>query len=246
MNTGIEHQRNRASLGAWAGVVVVAVLGIHLAGCNEVEEKVPPPKVETVTQYGLTLDENATPQQVAYVLLRSLAEDVQAAQAKPPQRDAQKNANMITWSLAAPDEIEKRLLDGRRLLSKKATRPDSLGVDRDKQIYAVVNLWAPIVAYYVSSFDKDPQTAMARMKVRRALELTGDEVLYEVWPDPSRPDKDRHQTLSINLVRQKGTDSAKEYCRVARVGFAPRVARPTTAPSRVLTTQPATRPMKED
>jgi hypothetical protein len=164
---------------------------------------------------------------------------VQAAQAKPPRREDQKKANMITWSLAAPDEIERRLLDGRRMLDKNAPRPETLGADRDKQIYAVVNLWAPIVAYYVNSFDQDAQTAMNRMRVQSAGALTGGAVLYEGWPEPSRPDADRHQTLTINLVQQKGADPTKTYWRVARVAFAPRAIRPATAPARMPTTRPA-------
>ena len=222
-------------MGVRAAMVLAAVLGAYLAGCNEAEESVPPSKVEGVTAYGVTLDQKASPQDVAYVLLRSLAEDVQAAQAHPPRREDQKKANMITWSLAAPDEIERRLVEGRKMLTQGAAPANSLGPDRDKQIYAVVNLWAPIVAYYVDSFDKDRDKATQRMTVRTAQGVTGLEVLYDVWPDPSRPDKDRHQTLSINVVMEKG------YYRVARVSFVTPPAKPKVVPLRVPATQPATR-----
>jgi hypothetical protein len=229
--------------GLWVGVVIGALLGMQLAGCGEAEEKAPAAKVEAVTAYGVTLDENATPQQVVYALLRSLAEDVQAAQAKPPRKEDQKHANLITWSLSAPGELEKRILEGQQTLNPGQPKLTALGADRDKRIYSVVNLWAPIVAYYIGSFDTDEKTAMARMKLRTARELPGVEVQYEVWPDPAKPDAERHQWLSINLVKEKSTtDPNKEYWRVTRVAFSPHAAKVTTRPATATATQPATQP----
>lgn len=226
-------RRQHGWRGLWwlaPGVAALALSG----GCTDPEENIPPAEVKTVTAYGMTLDPSATPQQVAYVLLRSLAEDVQAAQDHPPRPKDQKAANLITYSIAAVDEIERRILA--MVSENKPTQPGaaSLGKDRSKDIYRVVNYWAPIVAYYVGSFDQDPQAAMARMRVVQMAEGRTAQVLYEVWPEASRPDADRHQTLAIELVKEKGPGG--EYWRVARVTYAPK----TTRPAGGAATRPAT------
>lgn len=220
---------------AVTGGLALAVVACLTGGCQDAADTLPPPEVKTVTAYGQTLDESATPQQVAYVLLRSLAEDVQAAQAKPPRREDQKQANLITWSVAAPNTIEQRILSTAREHAKDPARFQSLGENRKKEIYRVVNQWAPIVAYYVASFDQDPETAMSRMHVRPSPNGQVTHILYEVTPDPTRPDVDQRRTLDIELVKEKGADG-KEYWRVARVGYIGLGTRPTTQPAG---TQPA-------
>jgi hypothetical protein len=248
MMTRTQLRQYRASLAAWAAVAVGVVLAAELAGCTEAEDRVPPAKVETVTAYGMTLDQNATPQQVTYVLLRSLADDVHAAQAHPPRSDEQKAANMITWSVAAPNVIEQRLLESLRTLSKNPASITSLGKDRNKEIYRVVNLWAPIVAYYVDSFDKDPQAAMNRMRVLPSGNGQIIHVLYDVWPDASRPDAGRHETLDVELVREKASEGSGDYWRVARIAYLPPqgshvMTQPAVTPMLRPTTRPALRPM---
>lgn len=210
--------------------MLFVLIGCLAGGCVDSTDRLPPPKVETVTAYGMTLDESATPKQVAYVLLRSLAEDVKASQAQPPDREAQREANLITWSVAAPNVIEQRILATARQQANDPNRYKSLGENRKQEIYRVVNLWAPIVAYYVGSIDKDPQAAMERMQVQSSSEERVAHVFYEVWPDASRPDADRHQTLDIELVKEKGEDG-KEYWRVARVGYRAQATGAATAPT---------------
>jgi hypothetical protein len=214
---------------AVTGGLALAALACLTGGCRDAEDTLPPPETRTVTTYGQTLDESATPQQVAYVLLRSLAEDVQAAQATPRRAEDQKQANLITWSVAAHNAIEQRILSTAREHAKDPARFQSLGKNRKREIYRVVNWWAPIVAYYVNSFDEDPQTAMSRMNVRTSPNGQVTHIFYEVAPDPSRPDADRRRTLDIELVREKGADG-KEYWRVVRVGYLGPGTQPASRP----------------
>ncbi|GMV98332.1 MAG: hypothetical protein AMXMBFR83_26830 [Phycisphaerae bacterium] len=200
-----------------------------VGGCSDPEEAVPPAKVEAVTHYGVTLDESATPQQVVYVLLRALADDVKAARSH--RHEDQKKAALATWSLAAPGEIERRLLEAYRKSSPNPARYASLGAGRDKAIHRIVNLWAPIVAFYVGSFEQDPARAMARMRVS-SQSASSAVVLCEVWPDPPGPDEafNGHQLLRVELARETGGEG-KQYWRVARVSFQPMYPRPATRPA---------------
>lgn len=222
----------------WLGALTA--LSALLGGCADPTEDVPPAKVTSVTHYGLTLDESASPQQVAYVLLRSLAEDVRAAQAH--KTEEQKQAALVTWSLAAPSEIERRILDTLRKTAKDPTKYKSLGAKRDQEIHRIVNLWASIVAFYVGSFDTDAASAIGRMNVSQPRENEAV-VLYEAWPDPPTPQEEfnRHHLIRVELVKEPG-DAEKQYWRVARVSFQPIIPRPATRPARTATTQPTTMP----
>lgn len=241
-------------MGTWSLTVVAGIfLAAAVGGCTNEEKDVPKAEVKPVTAYGITLDESATPQQVTYVLLRSLADDVHAAQAHPPRPEDQKKANLITVDVCAPNEIEQRILRALREAAKDPGKVTSLGKDRDREIYKVVNAWGSIVAYYVDSFDKDPATgatigqdaAMGRMRMRiwpngrpgsNTTKPTAN-VDYEVWPDPSKPDANRHQTLDVELVKE--TAGGKEYWRVVRVAYVSPASRPATQPAGAM---PASQP----
>ncbi len=219
----------RAAPVALLPAVVALVL---LAGCTPHDDPVPPPAAGPVTAYGLTLDEHATPQQVAFVLLRALADDVQAAQAH--RHDDQRSALALAWSLAAYDVIEQRLIE-----SHNRTRPtapvSSLGADRDRRIWQVVHFWAPIVAHYVPGFDVDFQTAADRMLVALSQDRRSAHVFYPTMRDPSQaePAAQERAVVDVELHMHKAGD--KEYWRVARVAF--------TGPRQLLAhTRPATAP----
>jgi hypothetical protein len=225
-----------------------------LGGCTaDPEHKdIPPAEVKTVQAYGLTLDENASPQQVTYVLLRAIADDVKSAQAQQNPslsgearrelREKQKAAMKTTYALAAYSVIEKRVLEVLNL--SRVDKKQSLGDERDQQLYDFVHQWAPIVAYYVPSFPTDFADALTRMPVVTAPDGKRAEVTFEASHNPTASsDKDREPvTMAIELAKEPGA-GGKEYWRVARVGYLGRPgvirALPTT---RIAATAPASRP----
>ena len=186
-----------------------------LTGCTE-EHDIPAAKTEVVSAYDQTLDAAASPKQVAYVLLRTLADDVRAAQAH--QHEAQEQAIEQAFSLAAFDEIEKRVLNVKNAMSKSS----SLWGDRYKQIYEVVYRWAPIVAHYIDSFDQDFASASAKMTMRETHEGAIAHVYYPVVHDPNETDSEKIQSaiVHIELARQAASSGDEKYWRVAKVTFA--------------------------
>ena len=217
----------RSLLGSWQlGLVLMASVGIlAMTGCTG-EKPVPPAKVQTVTAYGLTLDENATPEQVAFVLLRSLADDVQAAQAH--EHVKQEEALHRTFSLAAYNTIERRFIEA--ATHSKARQQNSLGEKRDRKLFEVVELWGSIVAYYVPSFDTDPQQAMAKMQSIQQGKAVHIRYPVAHVPSASDPAQRQEQTLDIELTQEQA--DGKSYWRVARIDYVPKVAlSPTTTPA---------------
>lgn len=185
-----------------------------------------------VTAHGVTLDENATPQEVTFVLLRTFADDMAAARAG--DREAQKKALNETFALAAHDQIERRLL--KSFNRAKPVPRESLGTSKAEDILNVVNLWTPIVGYYVEGFDTELEPAVQRMKLIRQ---NGEEALihYPVHHVPSEEHpKPDDATLAVELT--KVSAGGRSYWRVVRVYFdsAPRAAttRPATEPAATL------------
>ncbi len=226
-------QRPVSSVRPLSAALVAAVAALVLfTACASHEDPVPPPATGPVTACGLTLDEHATPQQVAFVLLRALADDVQAAQTH--RREDQRAAQELAWSLAAYDVIAERLIE-----SHNRTRPgapiSSLGADRDRRIWQVVHFWAPIVAHYVPGFDVDFQAAADKMLVAMSQDRRSAHVFYPTMRDPSQvePAAQERAVIDVELHMQKAGD--QEYWRVARVAF--------TGPRQLLAhTRPATAP----
>jgi len=215
-----------------AMLLAVAAMSVcMLAGCQK-DVDIPPIEVKQVEAYGLTLDENATPQQVVYVLLRSLRDDFEAAQAK--DRVRQKEAFATTFSVAAFSEIETRLVKAFAAQSG-AKKANGLGEHRDQKVYEVIYHWAPIVGYYINSFDADPDQAIAQMRLMTSADGTNAHVHYDVSHDPQESDPAKKQlaTLDVELVKEKASAGSKMYWRVARVAFqgAPRRISPTSAPA---------------
>ena len=200
---------------------LVAAAG--LSGCRQPVE-IPPTEVKTVEAYGVKLDELATPQQVTFVLLRSMRDDVEAAQAGDRQR--QKQAFRVTFSLGAFSEIEKRLSRG---LGRDENT--GLGESRERKIYDVIYHWAPIVGHYVRSFDLDEKTAVERTRATIRPNNTLAVVQYDVAHDPaaSEPAERQAVVLEVTLTREKATAGTGEFWRVARVDFRGPATRPVTS-----------------
>jgi hypothetical protein len=207
---------------------------LFCSGCSK-HEDIPPMTVKPVTAYGLTLDASASPKKAAYALLRSLRADVEAAQSH--DRQAQREAFETTFSLAAYSRIDKRL--------RAALKPEGKS-ERDgsgeknlwrEQIYEVINHWAPVVAYYVESFDTDLDRALAKMQSTvggpNGSEAT---VLYPVCHDPAAtaPDARERVILRIDLVKTPASKGREQFWRVVWVGFrgpAPKHGEPTPQPA---------------
>jgi len=197
-------------------VLPVAAAGAFWAGCAS-EEPAPRAVVKPVTAYGLTLDENATPKQVAFVLLRSIADDVQAAQARETNR--QKEALRLTYSLAAYSTIARRIGESQ----EQPTEPARSRV-RDKRLYVSVKDWASIVAHYVASFDTDYAAAARKMHVR--TQTTGTvHLLFDACHNPAETDPARQETATIEIELTREPAGPLSYWRVAKVSFAPLATR---------------------
>lgn len=203
----------------WPAVVLAAVVG----GCTSVSDA-PPAKVEAVTAYGMTLDESATPEQVAFVLLQAIRDDVEAAQARDRERHRQ--AVELQYAIAAYSTIEERLLG----VFSRADGTGDLGDLREQRLYDVVKQWGAIAAHYVRSFDAEFDAAAERLRVERRGEPERVHVLYDVCHDPSATDPAQRQPATLEIELAIETEGADKYWRVARVDF--RRPRPAaTAPA---------------
>ena len=113
---------------------------------------IPSVTVRAVTHYGVTLDEPASPEQVAYVLLRAIRDDFLAG-----DEAAREAALAIQFDVCAARELAAR-------------NPTS--AHRDEFIYSIVHHWTPTVSHYVHDFEPDWAKSQGRF-VRRDLPSAG-------------------------------------------------------------------------
>jgi hypothetical protein len=219
------------------GLVVLAGMLAGLgtvSGCsNPAEAEVPKAEVKTVEAYGVTLGPEASPQQVSWVLLKSVADDYAAARAK--DAEAQKKAQATTMAVAAPNKIEERLVQTANQINPNLKK-QSLGEDRDRKIFKTVHYWAPIVGHYVASFaNMDLQTFVRESWVTTTPDGQIAHVYLPVSHDPAQTDpaKAETATLNIELSREKAEAGGPEYWRVSRVQFLGRQFRAPTVPAEV-------------
>ena len=189
--------RERAVLlliaGAWAAGLTGCSRDVRLANKNIRSVTVRP-----VTHFGISLDEAATPREVAYVALRAIREDFLAA--TPEAREA---ALGKQFDVAAANVIQ----------TKNRTH-----LKRDEYVHNVVYRWTPTVSNYVNSFDTEWENANRRL-LRRVQkpdqgggnELEECEVLLEV-DDPSG-DPNARVVIIVWLAKDSG------YWRVVHLGF---------------------------
>lgn len=184
---------------ALAGMAALLALG----GCTKKAPEIPTPRTQTVSAYGVTLDPDAGPELVTYVLLRALADDVHAA--REGNREAQKKAQDLAFSLAAYDAIEPRLI-GR--LNKRSMRTiTDLGESRNALLYDYVLNWGKIVAYYADGIPTEPDVAIASMVTSESKDGQSVHVYVPMIHDPAENDPETRETatLEVTLVRQKAT-----------------------------------------
>ena len=117
------------------------------------DRRIPHVVVETVSDQGVELGPQASPQDVVYVLLHAIRDDVLAG----ADREARRQALLRQMGVCDADyiyELYQSIMGPRAVYS------------RDEWVYKKVHLWAPTLAYYVDSFDCDLGSAKARMSVR--------------------------------------------------------------------------------
>lgn len=220
-----EASHPRVNTGPYTGtrLVMAACLlaTLSLSGCTNPEPEPPELTVETVEAYDVTLDEDATPKQVGYVLLRALRDDVLAAQ--EGKRKEQREAHELAFRLSAPTLIGERIPENQ---VRAAADPDQ---ERDARIFDITYHWAPIVAHYIESFPTDLAEARARFEL---IEGQVDNKAYLTIPLTHNPDAsdpaDRGEvTLKIELFKE--TAGEKTFWRVARLSYVGTA--PATAPT---------------
>lgn len=182
-------------------VATVGVLAVW-CGCGSdsrlAGRKVRSATVRSVTHYGLTLDQQASPEQVAFVLLRAIRDDVSAK-----SREDREAALDKQFDVCAANVLQKK-------------NPTKL--PRDEFIHGVVYHWAPTVAHYTGDFETEWDKAAARL-VRKKSTADSEaspeecEVRMEL-ADPNGDPKAR-VVMVIWMVRDEG------LWRVTHLGFDP-------------------------
>ena len=157
-------------------------------------------KVGTVAHYGVTLDENATPQQVAYVLLRAVRDDFLAR--TPEDRE---KALDVQFDLCAANEIETR---------------NRTAMSRTEYLYNVVYRWTPTVSHYVHDFETEWEEADKRFILHTPLSNANStskakECSVLMGLNDPGGDPNARVVMVVWLVRDKG------FWRVLHLGFDP-------------------------
>lgn len=154
--------------------------------------------VRSVTHYGVTLDQQAAPEQVAFVLLRAIRDDV-AAKSKEDREAALDKQ----FDLCAANVLQKR---------------NRTSMPRDELIHSVVYHWAPTVSHYVGDFETDWGKAAPRFirgKAAKDSKASPEETeVYMELADPSGDPKAR-VVMVIWMVQDGG------FWRVTHLGFDP-------------------------
>jgi hypothetical protein len=152
--------------------------------------------VRSVTHYGVTLDQQAAPQQVAFVVLRAIRDDVSAKTKEDREAALDKQ-----FDVCAANVLQKR---------------NRTSMPRDEFVHSVVYHWAPTVSHYVGDFETDWSKAAARLvrtKPNTDSKANADETeVYMELADPSGDPKAR-VVMVIWMVQDGG------FWRVTHLGF---------------------------
>lgn len=190
----------------WVGALLLCGLGLSVwGGCKRdvrlAGRELRSVTVGTVTHYDVTLDRDASPQQVAYVLLRAIRDDFLAR--NEPDREAALDKQ---FDICAANRIAAR---------------NRLEIDRDEFIHNIVYHWTPTVSHYVFDFETEWEKANARFTLVGPRHVSGAdgnpsecEVLMEV--DDPDGDPNARVVMVVYLVQDKW------YWRVLHLGFDPR------------------------
>jgi hypothetical protein len=186
----------------WTAVGLTATAAGALAvwcGCGDARlagHKIRSATVRSVTHYGVTLDQQATPEQVAFVVLRAIRDDVSAK-----SKEEREAALDRQFDLCAANVLQKK---------NRSSMP------RDEFVHSVVYHWAPTVSHYVGDFETDWGQAAARLvrtKPNTDSKASPEETeVYMELADPSGDPKAR-VVLVIWMVQDGG------FWRVTHLGF---------------------------
>ncbi len=185
----------------WLGLVVAGSSAAWL-GCSQdarlAGHQIPSVTVRSVTHYGLTLDQQASPEEVAFVALRAIRDDFEA---KTPR--ARKDALAIQFDLAAANEIQNR---------------NRTSTSRDEFIYKAVRSWTPTVSHYAPNFETEWERAKPRLIRRESKEpVQPNVVACEMAMEVNDPggDNNARVVLVVWLAKDSG------LWRVTHLGFDP-------------------------
>lgn len=188
------------------GAALALLLGsslLGIGGCSRdvrlAEQDLRDVTVGTVTHYGVTLDEQATPKDVTHVLLRAIRADFLAK-----DEASRREAINVQKDLCAADAIYRR---------------SAPALSRAEAIHHAVYRWTPIVSHYISSIDIDRADIEERFAQKgptavKGEDLMASQVLMEL-DDPSG-DPNARVVLAVDLVQEKN------HWRVLRLSFPPR------------------------
>ena len=153
--------------------------------------------VRTVTHYDQTLDKEATPEQVAYVLLRALRDDALA-----DSKAARNEALQRQFDVSASG-----LIGG---AADAVTPPEAL--------FRIVYGWAPTIAHYAADIETEWEKSQSRF-VRLGPQTKGtgpteSQIMMEVRSPDGDPNA--QVVLLVGLVQDEG------YWRAIKVAYLPR------------------------
>lgn len=185
----------------------VALVAIVLSGCGRdarlADHELRDPKPGPVTAYGKTLDANASPQDVVYVLLQAINDDYAAGD----NREARHKALDTEFAVCAPEWIKARR--GGENLTEREKR---------ERLFEVVYNWAPTLGFYRDSFKGAfPDIAQQMHTVYAAQPVSQHEVAVVYvnlkHPHPETAGPNSGAAALVQLVREAG------YWRIWWVGF---------------------------
>ena len=184
------------------GLACLMVLSVP--GCDDPSlagKDIPSVEVRTVESHGRVLDQQASPEEVVFVLLQAVREDVQAA--RNLDKEAMKEALKLEASLAA---CEWMYANYKRTL-QRMTLP--VEVSSDVAVFKLVRMWAPLLAHYAEFFDRDYESAVEHMVAYRGPDQNDAVVLYDVPPTAG----ESPATVKLELRRER------DYWRIRRISF---------------------------
>lgn len=191
------------SLGAAIGLTATAAVALAVwCGCGGDARlaglKIRSATVRSVTLYGVMLDQQAAPEQVAFVLLRAIRDDVSAKSKEDREAALDKQ-----FDLCAANVLQK----------KNLTK-----MPRDEFIHSVVYHWAPTVSHYVGDFETEWGKAAARLvRTKSTTDSKASPEECEVHMELADPNGDpkARVVMVIWMVQDGG------FWRVTHLGFDP-------------------------
>lgn len=149
---------------------VLNLIILNLVACAERHEPRAadylPDANDAVAAYGMTLDQDAAPEQTAWALLMAARDDVRAPLGTPEAQELLKLQCRL-----ANVELLRSSSEADRGLSKEAI---------DDLFFEIIKGWASALNYYTEFFDDDYQAAKARMTTRSTADTRLPEGRQEV------------------------------------------------------------------